>query len=204
MKGEVLEVDVIKHYDMLIDEGNDPINDPPELQRYMDKWDGDRFIEELKLDKSKSVLEIGVGTGRLATRVAHSCYSFCGIDISPKTVERAKENLRKFSNVELICADFMKYEFVCKYDTIYSTLTFMHIEKINEAISKVYHLLKNGGRFVLSADKNTSEYIDYGTRIIRVYPHTFESVVSAIQSAGLRLLTSFQTEFATVFITEKQ
>ena len=62
-------MDVIEHYDKLIDEGNDPFLDPKPLRDYMDKWDGQRFIDALSLDKTKSVLEIGVGTGRLAVRV---------------------------------------------------------------------------------------------------------------------------------------
>lgn len=33
-----------EHYDLLMQEGNDPVNDPPILQDYMDKWDGQPFI----------------------------------------------------------------------------------------------------------------------------------------------------------------
>lgn len=69
--------DVILHYDLLIDEGNDPVHDPEPLQDYMNKWDGQDFINAMQLDKTKSVLEIGVGTGRLAVRVAPLCDKFC-------------------------------------------------------------------------------------------------------------------------------
>lgn len=61
---------VSHHYDLLIDEGNDPVHDPKSLRDYMDKWDGQGFIDNMELDKNKSVLEIGVGTGRLAVRIA--------------------------------------------------------------------------------------------------------------------------------------
>jgi ubiquinone/menaquinone biosynthesis C-methylase UbiE len=86
--------EVIKHYDKLIEENNDPVFDPLALKEYMDGWDGKSFIDEMKLDKSKSVLEIGCGTGRLAMRVCPLVGSFTGIDISPKTVELAKHNLQ--------------------------------------------------------------------------------------------------------------
>ncbi len=36
--------DVIYHYDHLIDEGQDPVKDPPKLQAYMSKWDGEPFM----------------------------------------------------------------------------------------------------------------------------------------------------------------
>ena len=67
---------VIEHYNLLVEEGNDPIYDPKPLQDYMDKWDGQNFIDKLKLDKMKAVLEIGVGTGRLAVKVVPLCGFF--------------------------------------------------------------------------------------------------------------------------------
>ena len=83
----ILNREMIQHYDLLIDENNDPVHDPKPLRDYMDKWDGQSFLDKMKLDKDKSVLEIGVGTGRLAVRVAPLCGQFYGIDISPKTIE---------------------------------------------------------------------------------------------------------------------
>ena len=103
----ILNSEIIQHYDLLIDENNDPVHDPKPLRDYMDKWDGQAFIDKMNLDKNKSVLEIGVGTGRLAVRVAPLCGQFYGIDISTKTIDRAKENLSEQTNVKLLCEDFL-------------------------------------------------------------------------------------------------
>ena len=195
--------DVVRHYDLLIDENNDPVHDPKPLQNYMDKWDGQVFIDKMELNKDKSVLEIGVGTGRLAVRVAPLCGEFCGIDISPKTIDRAKENLAEYRNIDLICADFLSYKFDRKFDVIYSSLTFMHIEKKQTAINKVATLLKDGGKFVLSIDKSKSEYIDTGTRKIKIYPDTREKTVEFIKAAGLTILNQYDTEFAKIFVARK-
>ncbi len=81
-------VSVKKHYDLIIDENNDPVYDPKPLKEWMDKSDGPYFIDCLDLTPQKDVLEIGVGTGRLAIQVAGECKSFCGIDISERTVIR--------------------------------------------------------------------------------------------------------------------
>ena len=59
---------VIEHYNKLIEENNDPVYDPAPLKEYMNKYDGQIFIDEMRLDKTKSILEIGVGPGRLALR----------------------------------------------------------------------------------------------------------------------------------------
>lgn len=194
--------DVIRHYDLMIDENNDPARDPEPLREYMDKWDGRQFTDSLQLTKEKSVLEIGVGTGRLAVRVAPECREFCGIDLSPKTVKRAKENLKEQTNVALICGDFMSYEFGRKFDVIYSSLTFMHIRDKQAAINKVRSLLNIGGRFVLSIDKNQSDTIDYGTRKIKIYPDNKEDIVKYITQSGMNLMKVFETDFAFVFIAE--
>lgn len=193
---------VSKHYGLLIKENNDPVRDPEPLREYMDKWDGQQFIDSLQLTKEKSVLEIGVGTGRLAVRVAPECREFCGIDLSPKTVKRAKENLKEQTNVALICGDFMSYVFGRKFDVIYSSLTFMHIRDKQAAINKVRSLLNIGGRFVLSIDKNQSDTIDYGTRKIKIYPDNKEDIVKYITKSGMNLMKVFETDFAFVFIAE--
>mgnify|MGYP000020766461 FL=1 len=199
----ILKSEIVRHYDLLIDENNDPVHDPKSLQNYMDKWDGQTFIDKMELDKDKSVLEIGVGTGRLAVRIAPECREFFGIDISPKTIKRAKENLAEYNNISLICDDFLTHKFNQDFDVIYSSLTFMHIEEKQKAINKVAALLKDGGRFVLSIDKNQNDTIEYGTRKIKIYPDRQEDIIKYINQSGMNLIKVFETEFAYIFIAHK-
>ena len=201
---ELLSNNVIEHYDRLIDENNDPLNDPEPLKKYMDKWDGQEFIDEMELDKAKSVLEVGVRTGRLAVRIAPLCGKFSGIDISPKTVERAEKNLSGYKNITLICGNFLNYRFDRSFDVIYSSLTFMHIKDKRGAVNKVAELLSDGGRFVLSLDKNRSEFIDTGTSRIRIYPDDPNILEKYIKAAGLAVLRCYQTEHAVIIVSSKQ
>ncbi|MCM1308020.1 MAG: class I SAM-dependent methyltransferase [Butyrivibrio sp.] len=194
---------VILHYDSLIEENNDPIHDPEPLQDYMNKWDGQIFIDEMELDKRKSVLEIGVGTGRLALRVAPLCGQFFGIEISPKTIERAKENLSGQTNVILHCGDFLNSEISETFDVIYSSLTFMHIKEKQKAINKVTYLLKGDGRLVLSIDKNQETFIDVGSRKIAVFPDTPAETKKYITNSGLQLIECLETEYAYIFVANK-
>ena len=193
------ETDIISHYDSLIDEGNDPVHDPEPLKVYMDKWDGEQFIGDLGLTGSESVLEIGVGTGRLAVRIVPKCGQFTGIDISPKTIDRARENLAAYKNVSLICGDFTSHKFDCRFDIIYSSLTFMHIRDKQAAISKAAKLLNSGGRFVLSIDKAKEKFIDTGTRKLAVYPDDPEEIRDCLENAGLVIVKQYETEFGFVF-----
>ena len=194
----------IEHYDSLIYENNDPVHDPAPLKEYMDKWDGDRFIEDLQLSEDKSVLEVGVGTGRLAIRAAPNCGRFVGIDISPRTIECACENLAEYKTFELICDDFLTHEFIGSFDIIYSSLTFMHIEEKQDAINKIASLLNLDGRFVLSIDKNQDEFIDTGGRKLQIFPDKPEEMLSFIKDAGLIIVKRYDTEFAHIFVAEKK
>lgn len=195
--------EIIKHYDLLIDENNDPVHDPDQLKDYMNKWDGLPFLYSMALNQSKSVLEIGCGTGRIAVRVAPLCARFCGIDISPKTIQRAKENLAKNKNVTLICKDFMEYSFADFFDVIYSSLTFFHFQDKQAAIQKAASLLNKNGRFILSISKDQDTYINAGERRILIYPDDPSVIKKYIADARLDLIECFETEFAYVLVMVK-
>ena len=197
-------MDIVTHYDLLIDENNDPFRDPPMLQEYMNKWDGKIFLDSLKLDNHKDVLEIGIGTGRIAVKVAPLCKRLTGIDISQKTIERAKENLKNHTNIAFIHDDFISFEFQETFDVIYSSLTMMHFKNKEQVIFKVDSLLKDKGIFCLSIDKNQNEYLDMGTRKIKIYPDTPNNIVSIIHSSSMSVENVFETENGYIIVSVKK
>ena len=166
----------------------------------MNKWDGQIFMDKLNISKDMSVLEIGVGTGRLALKIAPLCKWFVGIDLSPKTVERATVNLSNYGNISIICGDFLDTKFNTKFDVIYSSLTFMHIEEKQLAIEKVKQSLNDNGRFVLSIDKSQDDIIDMGSRKIRIYPDNPKTIQQHLLKAGLTLIEIIEIEFAYIII----
>lgn len=201
--GDSKFVSVSTHYDMLIEEENDPVYDPKPLQEYMDQSDGPHFIHCLNLTPMKDVLEVGVGTGRLAVRVAGKCKTFCGIDISEKTVVRARRNLKEFNNVSIVLGDFLEYSFDALYDVIYSSQVFWHIRDKQNAITKIAGLLKKDGIFVLSIDKVQPEVTDYSTRKIKMFPDDKEKILKYMEHAGLYVQYVGETEKAYVISANK-
>ena len=196
-------MNVITHYDLLVDENNDPFRDPPPLQEYMNGWDGEPFLEAMELSGNKNVLEIGIGTGRIAVRVAPCCAHLTGIDISPKTIERAKENLKEHTNISFICGDFCSHEFAETFDIIYSSLTMMHFENKQQVIKKVAGLLKDNGIFVLSIDKNQDGFIDMGDRKIKTYPDTPENISELIKNTTMSVTRVLEIGNAYIIVSKK-
>ena len=126
-----------------------------------------------------------------------------GIDISPKTIERAKENLKEYKNISFICDDFSDYQFSETFDVIYSSLTMMHFKNKATVITKVDKLLNDDGIFCLSIDKNQSEYIDMGNRKVRVYPDTLFNMKSLIEATAMSVAMVFETDNAYIIVSKK-
>lgn len=196
-------MNTIEHYDKLIDENNDPVRDPDILKEHMDKWDGKQFIDVLELSKEKHVLEIGIGTGRIAVKTAPYCAKLYGVDVSPKTIERAKENLSFTNNVDYILADYLDCNFDIKFDVIYSSLTLLHIESKQAFFNKVFNDLKSNGKFVLSIDDNQNDYLDMGDYRIRVYPDNPDFTKEGLCKAGFIIENVIKSEYAHIFVCKK-
>jgi SAM-dependent methyltransferase len=199
-------VDAKTHYDRLIAEGNDPVCDPPALQTHMDRWDGPLFLQFLRLrlaGTSRSCLEIGVGTGRLAMRVCAFCRDFTGIDLSPRTLAAARRHLRRFSQARLYRGDFLTYDFQRLFAVIYSSLTFFHIADKALAIQKVAALLEPGGFFLLSVSKDQCSILDFGGRRVRLYPDSPTQTAALLRDADLTILAQTETDAAWIFAAEK-
>ncbi len=192
-------LNVSQHYDHLIRAGNDPVSDPAPLRAYMDKWDGDLFFEILALQKVDKVLEIGVGSGRLAMRTAPLVQEFHGIDLSKETLEKAKEHLGNAVNISLYHGDFLDYTFDSSFTVIYGSLVFFHFKDKTRAFSRAWDLLLPGGRFVLSIDKNQQDILDMGDYQVQLYPDKKEEILAFGTATGFRVEVQKETEFAWIF-----
>ena len=165
-----------EHYDFLAESGHGR-DDPPFMNEYMARWDGSVFFDALGDVEGKDVLEIGVGSGRLARRVLDGgCSQFTGLDISPKTLEAAKKELAGSDGVELILADICEAVPPGAFDIAYSVLTFEHIEDKATALANVVTSLRSGGHFVLSVNlaeyrdtEGEDDWLDFGPHKVRLF-----------------------------------
>lgn len=184
MVDEPRVVSVVEHYDLLIEEGNDPFRDGPLLQRYMSRWDGPPFFGALGSVEGRDVFEIGVGTGRLARQVLDlGCRTFTGIDVSARTLDRAAENLCQYENLRLVLGDIEDYQFFECFDVAYSVLTFMHIERKRVALANIVGSLRPHGVLVLSIS-GEGEWLDFGSRRLRLHNAPIEDYIGWLTELG--------------------
>ena len=177
-------VDTLTHYEKLTEEDIDLFNNSRALRDYMSRWDGPLFFNALGDLSDRDVLEIGVGTGRIAKAVLErGCKNLTGIDISPKTIKLAKSDLSGYSNTELIVADCESFVRNESFDVVYSVLTFMHIERKQRALTNIVTSLRLGGHLVLSID-DAKEWFDFGIRRIRLYAAPPEDYVAWLRALG--------------------
>lgn len=120
------------------------------VQRYM----ADKLIEILIKDgkRYKEILEIGCGTGEFSKKAVSifNSSSFDLIDISEEMVEKAKEKLDNYKNINYICCDGEKYKSDKKYDLIISNAVFQWFNNIKESIEHYFTILNDGGTVVFS------------------------------------------------------
>lgn len=79
----------------------------------------------------------------------------------------------------------------------------MHFKNKKDAILKIYDLINENGRFVLSIDKNQSSTINNGNRIIEIYPDDPIATEKYIINSGMKLIDKFETDFAIIFVAMK-
>ena len=124
-------------------------DDYAHIQKYMaDKLAG---LIESECDE-KSILEIGCGTGYLSRRILeHFPNSNIDLlDISENMLDKTKENLGDFSNINYILADVETYKFNKKYDLIVSNAVLQWIENPDELFKKLKKMLSENGKIMFA------------------------------------------------------
>jgi len=188
------ETTIAEHYDRMIDEIDDPshpVTDPffddGVMRAWMEYADGPAFFAALGDVRGLRALEVGIGTGRVAKKLLDKgVAALTGLDISAKTLARARRNLGENPRVELLLADILDFDRPDTYDRVYSVWTFFHIPDPPRALARMVAALKSGGRLVLSLEV-VDEWLDYGSRIIRQYPIAVEVVGEVLSALGCRV-----------------
>lgn len=121
---------------------------PEQFDKYRPRYSKELFSDLIAyagIDASKSVLEIGPGTGQATDPILATGCEYRAIELGEHLADFLKRKYGKMPNFNLVNDDFITYDFRDqKFDMIYSAATIQWIpEEI--AFAKTYALLKPGG-----------------------------------------------------------
>ena len=142
--------------------------------------------------KNSKLLEIGCGSGRDASFMTKYNFDVTAIDGSKNMIEEAKK-----IHLELSKKLFHKtlpndLEFDKKFEGIYSIATLMHLSEndLKNTLSKIYNLLNENGKFLMSVslfrdDIDKNGFDDKGRFFLVL---SFESWINLLENVGFKIL----------------
>jgi SAM-dependent methyltransferase len=101
------------------------------------------------------VLELGVGTGRIALPAAAAGCEICGVDLSPHMLASLSERVRTdaLDGIHLIRCDIAKLPF---RDAVFDAVLAVHVLHLvsdwADVLAQISHLVRPGGRLMLGRD----------------------------------------------------
>lgn len=160
------------------------------------------FIEaEIQSDRSKTILDIGCGTGRHAIELAKRGYQVVGIDLSESQLQKAKDKAqREGVQVNFLQADARYFNFETSFDLVImlceGAFPLMETDEMNFGIlTNASKVLKANGKFIF-------------TTLNVLYPlyHSVANLINNTQSAVQTQENTFDLltfrNFSTITITD--
>ncbi len=122
----------------------------PETQKWFKR---ENEILKKIVKKGSDVLDIGCGFGRHMRILAKFCKEVVGVDYSKTMVEKAKENLAKFSNIEVYLENAQEMHFEDEsfdYVICMSNTFGIFLNKELEILREMKRVLKQDGKIIIS------------------------------------------------------
>ncbi len=145
-------------------------------------------------------LDVGCGTGWAVGEVANLAGGrgvFYGVDLSPKMIEKARENFQGGENIHFLQANVESIPLDSEsFDAIICTNSFHHYPRPDRALAEMQRLLKRGGKLVILDPTANSWIAKVGDKIARrmepehVRMYSTKEFQQMFRDAGLRYATS--------------
>jgi putative AdoMet-dependent methyltransferase len=139
------------------------------------------IARSIHLKPESVILEIGAGTGELATRLAPRCAKVVATDISDLMLSYAakKAAALEIGNIEFVKAGFLTLELPDEsFDAVITQLAMHHLPEFWKAavLHKISRLLKPGGRLYILDNMMSFEIGDYEARLNAVIDTAREKI----------------------------
>lgn len=110
------------------------------------------IVNNIKLDKSMHLMDLGAGTGLLSYLVAPFVGKITAVDNSPSMLKEFESKCDEFACETAVKEiDIVKYDALERYDGVISSMTIHHIEDTPALLESLYHMVEDDG-FIALAD----------------------------------------------------
>ena len=99
--------------------------------------------------KCQTVLDLGCGTGQFSRLLAERANRVVAIDLSPNSIQIAKQKSQQFNNINYRVADISKEEFPAKHFEVVVSIATVHHLSIEQLIPQIETALKPGGVLII-------------------------------------------------------
>ncbi len=145
-----------------------------------DGWRGDylrdaqsKLISLLPVAENVRFLDVGCGTGWAVGEVAKAAGDqglFYGVDLSPKMIEKAKDNFKGRDNFHFLQANAESIPLEDGFfDIIICTNSFHHYLHPDRAVKEMYRLLDGGGRTYILDPSGDGWIVKIADRLIKIF-----------------------------------
>jgi len=118
-----------------------------ESEKYWDSFEKGFLNPYIESVQGLKVLDAGAGTGRLSIRLYDAGARVTALDISPEMLIKLK---KKNPDIELIEGDMEQMSFEDEsFDMVFSSLSLIHLKKVDKFLDECYRVLKDDGKLVL-------------------------------------------------------
>ena len=112
-----------------------------------------KFLKKISFNKPFSFLDVGCGNGWVIRYIADisTCKKAVGIDKSKKMIIQANKKIKN-NKESFLYTDIEEWKYTGKFDFVFAMESIYYADSIEEAIKKIYKLLKPGGQFFCGTD----------------------------------------------------
>lgn len=106
---------------------------------------GQGILELLAPKKGERILDLGCGTGDLASKLSLLDVDIIGVDQSRNMIDQASA---KYPSLKFYVKDILALGYKNEFDAVFSNAVLHWVKSPQQALAEIYESLKPGGRFV--------------------------------------------------------
>lgn len=110
------------------------------------------ILDKVKSFKNRKSIEIGCGTGNLASELINDVSFLLGIDLSVESIKIAQETNKDSSKLIFQQIDIEKYASSTteKFSLAISNMVLMDVQNLENVIESIYKVLETNGKFIFT------------------------------------------------------